>query len=84
MILLQVNADIKMFVTGSDEVPQLRILDTDSIGRTISTKAVGTQQREDITHLVRVFHIALLLNEITKLLSCSQGLDCTYHNREGT
>lgn len=50
---MQVNADIRKYVIGKDGNPKLFQVDTTSVGMTISTKAVGTQQREDITSLVR-------------------------------
>ena len=49
---IQVNADIKKYVVGSDGVPRLFSVDTSSVGRDISTKAVGSSRREDLTDAV--------------------------------
>ena len=49
---MQVNADIKRFLVGSDGVPRLVDVDTSSVGRDISTKAVGSNRREDLTSAV--------------------------------
>ena len=49
-----------MFVSDLVGVPELRILDTVTVGKTISTKAVGTKAREDITHLVRLITSLIL------------------------
>lgn len=51
---LQVNADIKKFSVGADGVPQLVSVDTQSVGRDISTKAVGSNRRVDLTNAVSV------------------------------
>ena len=48
---LQVNADVKRYILEGG-VPRLVKVDTNSVGRTISTKAVGTTHREDITDQV--------------------------------
>lgn len=49
---MQVNADVKTFVIDKDGVPRLEYVDTRTVGKTISTKRVGSWYREDITHLV--------------------------------
>ena len=46
---MQVNADIKKYRVGDDGVPRLVSVDTSSVGRDISTKAVGSNKREDLT-----------------------------------
>ena len=46
------NADIKRYVVGKDGVPQLKSVDTVSVGEDISTKSVGSSRREDLTHTV--------------------------------
>ena len=43
------NADIKKYVVGGNGVPRLFEVDTESVGRNLSTKAVGTNRREDLT-----------------------------------
>ena len=48
----QVNADIKRYMVDSDGVPRLVSVDTSSVGRDISTKAVGSNRREDLTNAV--------------------------------
>lgn len=50
---MQVNADINKYVICKDGNLKLFEVDTSTVGRFISTKAVGSLQREDITHLVR-------------------------------
>ena len=50
----QVNADIKKFVVGADGVPRLFDVDTSAVGKTISTKAVGSNRRQDLTDDVSV------------------------------
>lgn len=50
----QVNADIKRYSVGADGVPRLVSVDTESVGRDISTKAVGSNRRVDLTNAVRV------------------------------
>ncbi len=52
--LPQVNADIKKYVIGEDGAPRLFKVDTDTVGRTISTKAVGSNRRHDLTDEVCV------------------------------
>ena len=54
MYLLKVNADIKKYVLEKDGTPRLFDVDTRYIGKTISTKRVGSWKRDDITHLVRL------------------------------
>lgn len=51
---LQVNADIKKYSVGADGVPRLVSVDTYSVGRDISTKAVGSNRRVDLTNTVSV------------------------------
>ena len=47
--VVQVNADIKKYQVGSDGVPNLFEVDKTSVGRNISTKAVGSSRRQDLT-----------------------------------
>ena len=49
------NADIKKFVIESDGTPRLYQVDTKTVGKKISTKAVGTQRRVDVTDQVHSF-----------------------------
>ena len=52
-VSLQVNADIKKFIIlEEDKVPRLFDVDTETVGRSISTKQAGSRGREDITHQV--------------------------------
>ena len=53
IIYIQVNADIKKYTIGADGAPRLFEVDTETVGKTISTKRVGSWRRDDITHLVR-------------------------------
>jgi hypothetical protein len=48
-VIAEVNADIKTFTVGSDGAPRLSSVDTSSVGQDISTKAVGSSRREDLT-----------------------------------
>ena len=48
----QVNADIKKYVVGSDGAPRLINVDTIAVGKNISTKAIGSRRREDLTDTV--------------------------------
>lgn len=50
----QVNADIKKYSVGTDGVPRLVSVDTQSVGQDISTKAVGSNKRVDLTNAVSV------------------------------
>lgn len=49
---IQVNADIKKYQLGSDGAPRLFEVDKTSVGRDISTKAVGSSRRLDLTNEV--------------------------------
>lgn len=50
-LLTKVNADIKKYVL-EDGVPRLFEVNTNSVGLNISTKAMGSDDREDITDQV--------------------------------
>ena len=45
------NADIKKFIL-EDGAPRLFQVDTTTVGKDISTKAVGSDQRVDVTDMV--------------------------------
>ena len=51
-VCVQVNADIKKYVIGSDGAPRLVSVDKTAVGKDISTKAVGSWRRVDLTDTV--------------------------------
>jgi len=53
-----VNADIKKYIIEEHGAPRLFKVDTTSVGKSISTKAVGSNRREDVTDQV---HLAVCL-----------------------
>lgn len=61
------NADIKKYMIGEDGAPRLFKVDTTSVGRNISTKAVGSSRREDLTDQVSS-PLACLLNHIPSVI----------------
>ena len=48
------NADIKRFIVSDDGIPRLYHTDETHVGKTISTKAIGNNDREDITDQVHI------------------------------
>ena len=50
----QVNADIKKFIIEEHGAPRLFEVNTSIVGKTISTKALGSTSREDVTDQVRL------------------------------
>ena len=70
----QVNADIKKYIIEEHGAPRLFNVDTSIVGKTISTKALGSTSREDVTDQVRpsVFPHSVCLYSLSvhlKLLS---------------
>ena len=51
LCMLQVNADVKKYVIENG-IPRLFDVNTTKVGQNVSTKAVGSEKREDITHTV--------------------------------
>ena len=45
----QVNADIRSYIVHSDNTQTLASVNTSHVGKAISTKAVGSNLREDVT-----------------------------------
>ena len=59
----QVNADIKKFIIEEHGAPRLFEVNTSIVGKTISTKALGSTSREDVTDQVRLsarVHLSVL------------------------
>ena len=62
---IQVNADIKKYTVGEDGAPRLFKVDTRTVGRNISTKAVGSTRRHDVTNDVRLHAYAFSNASVT-------------------
>ena len=56
--LLQVNTDIRKYMIGEDEARTFIKVDATHVGKNISTKAVGSTQRQDLTNEVSVCEYA--------------------------
>ena len=46
---LQVNADVRYYIIHSDERVTLAYVDTTHVGKSMSTKAIGSSNRQDVT-----------------------------------
>ena len=66
--IVQVNADIKKYKLENG-VPRLFEVDETTVGKYLSTKAVGSYRREDLTHSVRwLGALSLEMNTLLMLL----------------
>lgn len=48
-MILQVNADVRYYIVNSDNTLTLVDVDTAHVGKSISTKAIGSSDRHDVT-----------------------------------
>ena len=63
----QVNADIKKYIIEEHGAPRLFNVDTSIVGKTISTKALGSTSREDVTDQVRLSSLCLFVVSLSIL-----------------
>ena len=49
----QVNADVRYYTVNSDNSLTLSDVDTSHVGKNISTKAIGSSDRHDVTNVYK-------------------------------